>query len=306
MPPRSAASPALWPTRIRRPPRGRCGARSSSIPSDAEAHLLLAELAIDEDKKDEAREAIAKALAINPKSLEASRSTAAIEFVEGRDAEHQAAIAAALAINPLFGEAYRIVGAITARNYRFDEAAEQMRRGDRHRSRERPRPCRPRRPPAAHRRRAQRAAGAGDGVSSRPVRRSSPTTCSDDGHARQVRDRPGRRPHDPAAQGRGRRDARVRAGARAGGAGHAVQALRVHAGRADPHRDLPEARRLRGPQRRPARHDRRARRLLRPRGHDGFAEGAAARASSSGERRCGTRWRTSSRCRCRTSGCRAG
>ena len=54
------------------------------------------------------------------------------------------------------------------------------------------------------------------------------------------------------------------------------EALRVHAARADPHRDVPEARRLRGPQRRPARHDRRARRLLRPRRDAGFAAGAAA------------------------------
>ena len=52
-------------------------------------------------------------------------------------------------------------------------------------------------------------------------------------------------------------------------------------------------------------HDRRARRLLRPRRDDGFAA-ARRRASSSGRRRSGTSWRTSSRCRCRTSGCRAG
>ena len=56
----------------------------------------------------------------------------------------------------------------------------------------------------------------------------------------------------------------------------AVEAVPVHAEGADPHRDLPEARRLRGAQRRPARHDRRARRLLRPRRHDGLAAGAAA------------------------------
>ena len=43
-------------------------------PSDAGAHLFLAELATFEDKKDEAREAIAKALAINPNSLEALRA----------------------------------------------------------------------------------------------------------------------------------------------------------------------------------------------------------------------------------------
>ncbi|MGH9174117.1 MAG: tetratricopeptide repeat protein, partial [Vicinamibacterales bacterium] len=98
-------------------------------PSDTAAYLFLAELAIDEDKKDLAREAIGKAQAINPNSLEAFALTAAINFVEGKEAEYQEAIAAALKLNPLYGEAHRVVGAITAHYYRFDEAAEQARRG---------------------------------------------------------------------------------------------------------------------------------------------------------------------------------
>ena len=98
-------------------------------PSDTAAFLFLAELAIEEDKKDLAREAIAKAQAINPNSLEAFALTAAVNFVEGKDAEYKSAIAAALKLNPLYGEAHRIVGAITAQYYRFDEAAEQVRLG---------------------------------------------------------------------------------------------------------------------------------------------------------------------------------
>ncbi|MBA3270517.1 MAG: tetratricopeptide repeat protein [Acidobacteria bacterium] len=98
-------------------------------PSDVGMHLLLAELAIQRDKKDDARAAIAKALAINPNSLEALALTAAINFVDGKDAEHKDAIAAALKINPLYGEAHRVVGAVTAGYYRFDEAAEQVRLG---------------------------------------------------------------------------------------------------------------------------------------------------------------------------------
>ena len=97
-------------------------------PSDSSAYLFVAELAIDEDKKDLAREAIAKAQAINPQSLEAFALTAAINFVEGKDAEYKAAVSSALKLNPLYGEAHRIVGAITAQYYRFDEAAEQVRR----------------------------------------------------------------------------------------------------------------------------------------------------------------------------------
>jgi tetratricopeptide (TPR) repeat protein len=97
-------------------------------PSDVSAHLFLAEVAIMEDKKDEARQAIAKAQAINPNSLEAHALDAAIDFVEGKDADYKSAIAAALKINALYGEAYRVVGEVTARYYRFEEAAEQTRR----------------------------------------------------------------------------------------------------------------------------------------------------------------------------------
>ena len=86
-----------------------------------------------------------------------------------------------------------------------------------------------------------------------------------------------------------------------GGAGDALEAVPVHADRSDPDRDVPEARRLRRAHDRAARHDRRARRLLRPRRDARFAEGAAARATSTGARRCGTSWRTSSRCRCRSN-----
>ena len=97
-------------------------------PSDVRAHLFLAELATFDDQKKEAREAIDKALAVNPNSLEALALSAALHYVEGRDAEYKQAINAALKINPLYGEAFRVAGEITARYYRFDEAAEQARR----------------------------------------------------------------------------------------------------------------------------------------------------------------------------------
>ena len=97
-------------------------------PSDVSAHLFLAEMAIMEDKKDDARQAIAKAQGINPNSLEAYALVAALDFVEGKDADYKAAIGAALKINALYGEAYRVVGEVTARYYRFEDAAEQTRR----------------------------------------------------------------------------------------------------------------------------------------------------------------------------------
>jgi tetratricopeptide (TPR) repeat protein len=97
--------------------------------SDAGAYLFLAELAVDEDKKAEARAAIDRALAINPNSTDARALSAALSFVEGKEADYKTAIDAALKINPLDGDAYRVVGSVTARYYRFDEAAEQVRRG---------------------------------------------------------------------------------------------------------------------------------------------------------------------------------
>ena len=97
-------------------------------PSDVHAHLFLAELAVMEDKKDDARASIAKAQSINPNSLEAHALHAAIDYVEGKDAEYKTAINAALKINALYGEAFRVVGEVTARYYRFEEAAEQTRR----------------------------------------------------------------------------------------------------------------------------------------------------------------------------------
>lgn len=100
-------------------------------PSNPEAHLVDAELAIDEERRKEALEAIQRALVVNPKNLEALALQAAVAFVEGRQADYQTSVDAALAINPLYGEVYRVTGAVLARSYRFDEAVEQTTRATR-------------------------------------------------------------------------------------------------------------------------------------------------------------------------------
>ncbi|MFN2444633.1 MAG: tetratricopeptide repeat protein [Vicinamibacterales bacterium] len=97
-------------------------------PSDVGAHLVVAELAIDEDRRDAARQAIERAQRINPRSLEAWALAAAVAFVEGNDAGYKDAIAAALELNPVYGEVHRVVGSVTAGYYRFEEAAEHVRR----------------------------------------------------------------------------------------------------------------------------------------------------------------------------------
>ncbi|MEO8682677.1 MAG: tetratricopeptide repeat protein [Vicinamibacterales bacterium] len=97
-------------------------------PMDVGAHLFLAEGAMDQDKKKEARAAIDRALAVNPRSLDALSMIAALAYVDGRTQEYQDTVATALKINAGYGEIYREVGAITARAYRFEEAAEQARK----------------------------------------------------------------------------------------------------------------------------------------------------------------------------------
>jgi tetratricopeptide (TPR) repeat protein len=87
------------------------------------AYLVLADLALDEDHRDDARAAVDQALAVNPSSLDALSRKAAIAFLEDRTADFEALVASVLAINPRYGDVYRIAGAQAARHYRFDAAA---------------------------------------------------------------------------------------------------------------------------------------------------------------------------------------
>jgi tetratricopeptide (TPR) repeat protein len=97
-------------------------------PNDVPTHLLLAELALDDRRRDDARESIKKALEINPNGLEAKALEAAMAFLEARTADFESIVAGLLKINPVYGDAYRVAGDHAARNYRFDEAAELTRR----------------------------------------------------------------------------------------------------------------------------------------------------------------------------------
>jgi cellulose synthase operon protein C len=97
-------------------------------PNSVQAHLLSAEMLLDERKRDDARAAIQRALKINPNSLEAFSLDAAIAFLEGRTAAFDEHVQRALTINPKYGEIYRVTGDHLARNYRFDEAADLTRR----------------------------------------------------------------------------------------------------------------------------------------------------------------------------------
>jgi len=98
-------------------------------PNSVAAHLLSAELALDDRRRDDADASIAKALEVNPNSLEAIALKAGAAFVANKTADVEAYAQAALKINPTYGEVYRIVADHAARGYLFDEAAAYVKKG---------------------------------------------------------------------------------------------------------------------------------------------------------------------------------
>ena len=88
----------------------------------ADAHLLLAELDLNNAKWDDARAKIQSVLEINPSHLEARSWLAAIGYVRDDPATFDAEVKRVLAVNPAYGDVYRIAADLSARNYRFEEA----------------------------------------------------------------------------------------------------------------------------------------------------------------------------------------
>jgi cellulose synthase operon protein C len=91
-------------------------------PQLADAHLLLAQLELDNTRYDEARTRIDAVLAVNPVHLEARSLLGAIAYVRDDRPAFDAEVRRVLEINPAYGEVYRIAGELTARHYRFEEA----------------------------------------------------------------------------------------------------------------------------------------------------------------------------------------
>jgi cellulose synthase operon protein C len=97
-------------------------------PSYVDAHVFVAEQAIDIGQHAEARDGLQKALAVNPSSLNAHALLAGLAYIEDKQADFDAEVAKALAIAPGYGEVYRVAGQLAAHNYRFDEAVVLTRR----------------------------------------------------------------------------------------------------------------------------------------------------------------------------------
>jgi tetratricopeptide (TPR) repeat protein len=97
---------------------------SSYVP----AHVLNAQIALDDGKRDEAKESLRKALAVNPNSLEARSIDAAIAFLEDRKSDFDAKVADILKINPRYAEVYRLAAEVSSHNYHYIEAADFAKR----------------------------------------------------------------------------------------------------------------------------------------------------------------------------------
>ena len=97
--------------------------RALEIDSDLPAaHILLAELDIDNSRYDDARGRLEKVLKRNPSHLEARSWLAAMSYVRDDRANYEAEVKRVLGVNAGYGDVYRIAAALAARNYRFDEA----------------------------------------------------------------------------------------------------------------------------------------------------------------------------------------
>jgi tetratricopeptide (TPR) repeat protein len=93
-----------------------------------DAHLLLAELDLNNSRYDEARKRLDTALAINPAHLEARSWLAAMSYVRDDQAGFDAEVKRILGMNAAYGDVYRVAADLAARNYRFEEAVALTRR----------------------------------------------------------------------------------------------------------------------------------------------------------------------------------
>jgi tetratricopeptide (TPR) repeat protein len=91
-------------------------------PNLADAHLLLAELDLNNARYAEARKRIDAVLAYNDSHLEARSWIAAMAYVRDDRPAFEAEVKRVLAINPAYGDVYRAAADLSARNYRFEEA----------------------------------------------------------------------------------------------------------------------------------------------------------------------------------------
>ena len=97
-------------------------------PAQPDAWALIASEAMDASKRDVAREALARVLEGNPRHVEALSLSAALAQIEDRHEEVTRYSNLAFTVNPRNADVWRAVGERVARQYRFDEAVQFLRR----------------------------------------------------------------------------------------------------------------------------------------------------------------------------------
>lgn len=93
-------------------------------PQSAEAFIAFAELALDQNKFDEAQSYLNAALPNNPEALEVIAPLAGIEKLRGNDEGYEKWREQAESIRPRGGEFYTVIADMYANDYRFKEAVE--------------------------------------------------------------------------------------------------------------------------------------------------------------------------------------
>jgi len=98
------------------------GAALSIDPGFVDAHLLMADRALDADRRPDAASALARAAALAPARYDVQARQAVLALLDDTPPEFEAIAAALVARRPRSGEVFRLAADAAARQYRFDEA----------------------------------------------------------------------------------------------------------------------------------------------------------------------------------------
>jgi cellulose synthase operon protein C len=97
-------------------------------PSFVDARVLSATIELEGENFDKASEHLALALKVNPNSLDAHSLKAAMAYLQNRAADQQSEEKTVLAINPRYGELYEVLARFANNTRRYTQAATFLRR----------------------------------------------------------------------------------------------------------------------------------------------------------------------------------
>jgi tetratricopeptide (TPR) repeat protein len=97
-------------------------------PAFVDARVLSATIELEAESFDKAAEHLAAAVKVNPNSLDAHSLKAAMAYLQNRPIDQQAEEKAVLAINPKYGELYEVLAHFATNTRRYTQAATFLRR----------------------------------------------------------------------------------------------------------------------------------------------------------------------------------